>query len=184
VGDEVAYAARQLGYPGTLEAAVKSAMEAVGMDFGVYKDRLTFTLSGGEMRKIALASALVTKPDVLLLDEPLAGLDPGSRREVMGYFTHMHQEGLTLVFSTHQFNEIISEMDAVSVLKSGAVISSGTPASIFSNRDTDLPDALKPPFATLLSSAFKNKGWPIPAGIVRLSDLTRSIVEITKRIGT
>ena len=184
VGDEVAYAARQLGYPGTLENAVKFAMDAVGMDFGVYKDRLTFTLSGGELRKTALASALVTKPDVLLLDEPLAGLDPVSRREVMGYFVRMHQEGLTLVFSTHQFDEIISEMDTVSVLQAGTVISSGTPTSIFSNRDTNLPGALKPPFATLLSSAFKNKGWPVPAGIVRQSDLTNRIVEITKRIGT
>lgn len=184
VGDEIAYAARQLGYPGTLEAAVKSAMEAVGMDFGDYKDRLTFTLSGGELRKTALASALVTKPDVLLLDEPLAGLDPVSRREVMGYFTRMHQEGLTLVFSTHQFDEIISEMDAVSVLQSGAVIRSGTPSSIFSGKDSDLPGGLKAPFATFLSNVFKDKGWPVPAGIVRQSDLTKSIAEITKRKGT
>ncbi|MDO9547091.1 MAG: energy-coupling factor transporter ATPase [Pelolinea sp.] len=183
VGDEVAYAARQLGYSGTLEAAVRSAMEAVGMDFGVYKDRLTYSLSGGELRKTALASALVTKPDILLLDEPLAGLDPVSRREVMGYFNRMHQEGMTIIFSTHQFDEIISEMDAISVLQSGTVISSGTPASIFSGMGTNLPGDLKPPFANVLSIVFREKGWPVPAGIVRLNDLINSIAAITKMAG-
>jgi energy-coupling factor transport system ATP-binding protein len=181
VGDEIAYGARQLGYSGTLKAAVRHAMGAVGLDFDAYKDRLTFTLSGGELRKTALASVLATNPELLLLDEPLAGFDPISRREVMGYFTHMHQKGMTLVFSTHQFNEIVCEIDAISMLHSGTVIQSGTPASIFSNRDTNLPGGLKPPFTALLRNAFKNKGWPVPDGIICQSDLTKYIAKITNK---
>lgn len=181
VGDEIAYAARQLGHSGTLANAVKSAMEAVGLDFSAYKDRLTYTLSGGELRKTALASALVTKPDILLLDEPLAGLDPFSRREVMGYFKSMHDKGLTLVFSTHQFDGIISEMDAISVLQSGKDITHGTPASIFSINESKLPSALKPPFAAELCLVLKENGWPVPEGIVQLEKLIEVIAEITKR---
>jgi len=181
VGDEVAYAARQLGHSGTLANAVKSAMEAVGLDFSAYKDRLTYTLSGGELRKTALASALVTKPDILLLDEPLAGLDPLSRKEVMGFFKSMHDAGLTLVFSTHQFDGIIGEMDAVSVLQSGKDIIHGTPANIFSTKDLKLPGALKPPFAAELCAVLKDKGWPVPAGIMQLSVVIKMVAEITKR---
>jgi len=181
VGDEVAYAARQLGHSGTLANAVKSAMEAVGLDFFAYKDRLTYTLSGGELRKTALASALVTKPDILLLDEPLAGLDPLSRREVMGYFKSMHEAGLTLVFSTHQFDSIIGEMDAVSILQSGKDITHGTPANIFSANGSKLPGALKPPFAAELCSVLKTNGWPVPEGIVQIKKLIEIVAEITKR---
>ncbi len=181
VGDEVAYAARQLGHSGTLANAVKSAMEAVGLDFIVFKDRLTYTLSGGELRKTALASALVTKPDILLLDEPLAGLDPLSRKEVMGVFESMHDAGLTLVFSTHQFDGIIGEMDAVSVLQSGKDIIHGTPANIFSTKDSKLPSALRPPFAAELCMVLEENGWPMPAGIVQLSVVIEMVSKITKR---
>lgn len=181
VGDEVAYAARQLGHSGTLVNAVKSAMEAVGLNFSAYKDRLTYTLSGGELRKTALASALVTQPDILLLDEPLAGLDPLSRKEVMGHFTNMHDAGLTLVFSTHQFDGIIGKMDAVSVLQSGRDIIHGSPTSIFSTYGSKLPGALKPPFAAELCSVLKENGWPVPAGIVQLSKVIEAVADITKR---
>ena len=181
VGDEVAYAARQLGHSGTLANAVKSAMEAVGLDFSVYKDRLTYTLSGGELRKTALASALVTKPDILLLDEPLAGLDPLSRKEVMGFFKSMHDAGLTLVFSTHQFDGIIGEMDAISILQSGKDITHGTPADIFSTNNSKLPGALNPPFAIELCTVLKENGWPVPMGIVRINEVIKMVAEITKR---
>ena len=184
VGDEIAYAARQLGHSDTLANAVKSAMEAVGLDFIIFKDRLTYTLSGGELRKTALASALVTKPDILLLDEPLAGLDPLSRKEVMGFFMHMHDTGLTLVFSTHQYDGIIGEMDTVSVLQSGKDITHGTPANIFSARDSKLPSALKPPFAAELCMVLRKKGWPVPAGIVQLRGVIEMVAEITKRAHT
>jgi energy-coupling factor transport system ATP-binding protein len=181
VGDEVAYGARQLGHSGTLANAVKSAMEAVGLDFIVYKDRLTYTLSGGELRKTALASALVAKPDILLLDEPLAGLDPLSRKEVMGIFKSMHDAGLTLVFSTHQFDGIIGEMDAVSVLQSGKDIIHGAPTDIFSTKGSRLPGALKPPFAAELCAVLNEKSWPVPAGIVQLSGVIEMVAEITRR---
>jgi len=184
VGDEVAYAARQLGHSGTLENAVRSAMEAVGLDFFVYKDRLTYTLSGGELRKTALASALVTNPDILLLDEPLAGLDPLSRKEVMGFFKSMHDTGLTMAFSTHQFDGIIGKMDAVTVLQSGKDIIHGAPTDIFSTKGSKLPHALKPPFAVELCAVLKERGWPVPAGIAQLSVIIKMVAEKTKRAQT
>ena len=83
VGDEIAYGPRNLGYEGKLADVVEAAMHAVGLDFESYRDRLTSELSGGERRKVALASILAIDAHILLLDEPLAGLDPQSRKQVI-----------------------------------------------------------------------------------------------------
>ena len=93
----------------------------------------------------------------------------------------MHDAGLTLVFSTHQFDGIIGEMDAVSVLQSGKDIIHGTPASIFSINESRLPGALKPPFVAELCAVLNEKGWPVPAGIMQLSGVIEMVAEITKR---
>ena len=83
VGDEIAFGPRQMGLKSGLAKPVRQAMELVGLDFEKFKDRLTYTLSGGEKRKVALASVLALNPAVLLLDEPLAGMDPLSHRELL-----------------------------------------------------------------------------------------------------
>lgn len=180
VGDEIAYGARQLGSDKRIEIAVKDAMHAVGLDFNAFKDRLAMTLSGGEMRKVALASAVVTNPEILLLDEPLAGLDPFSRNEIMGYFKEMHNNRKTLVFSTHQYENVISEMDIVSVLESGKDITHGKPGNVFSHLGDKVPPALKAPFAVRLGNALKEKGWPVPMGTLRLEDVVNAVAKICR----
>ncbi len=91
IGDEVAYAPRHLGYSGNLADVVEKAMQAVGLDFLTYKDRLTSNLSGGEKRKVALASILAIQSEILLLDEPLSGLDPRSTSELLQTLSQLHQ---------------------------------------------------------------------------------------------
>ena len=96
VGDEIAFAARNFAIPGKISEIVQSAMEVVGLDFVAFKDRLTSTLSGGERRKVALASVLAGQPQILLLDEPLAGLDPISRNEITTHLAELKNNGKTL----------------------------------------------------------------------------------------
>ena len=97
VGDEIAFGPKNVGFEGKLVERVQWAMETVGLDFRLFKDRPTHTLSGGEKRKAALASILALKPSLLLLDEPTAGLDPKSRRDVIKSFTDLKQHQMTII---------------------------------------------------------------------------------------
>src|SRR5262249_30448910 len=98
VGDDIAYGPRNLKLSrAEVRARVRKAMEIVGLGFEEFKDRLTFSLSGGQMRRVALAGVLALEPEVLVLDEPTAGLDPQGRAQLLGYLLALHQEGVTLV---------------------------------------------------------------------------------------
>ncbi|MRR30348.1 ATP-binding cassette domain-containing protein, partial [bacterium] len=118
VGDEIAFGPKKMGNP-DLRERVKWAMEVVGLDFAEFKDRITGTLSGGEMRKVALASALAMKPALLVLDEPTAGLDPRSRRSLLGNLQQLQGEGVQVLFSSHNMDDIAEMVQTLTVLSKG-----------------------------------------------------------------
>jgi energy-coupling factor transport system ATP-binding protein len=108
-------------------------MESVGLDFIEFKDRLTFSLSGGEMRRVALAGVLALEPSVLVLDEPTAGLDPQSRQQLMDYILQLHREqALTLVLVSHNMEELARVCHRICVIGEGQVVMTGTPGEVFS----------------------------------------------------
>ena len=166
VGDEVAFAARNFRIEGKLSDIVREAMNSVGLDFEKFKDRFTSSLSGGEQRKVALASVLAGKPEILLLDEPLAGLDPRSRHTLSNHFGTIKAQGLTLVVSTHQLEETMEWLDEISVLAKGKDVLAGDPGTVFKQIDTLATYGLKPPLAVRAANAFRQKGWPIPEDVV------------------
>ena len=178
VGDEVAFAARNFGVQGKLSDIVRDAMGAVGLDFENFKDRFTSMLSGGEQRKVALASVLAGHPEVLLLDEPLAGLDPQSRQEVTGHLKSLTQKGITLLLSTHQFNDVAEMLDVVSVLAGGTDIMNGETWSVFCQVEKLEKAGIKPPLAVRAANAFRQKGWPIAKNSVSNDQLIRNVVDI------
>lgn len=92
-----------------------------------------FELSGGQMRRIAIAGILAMEPEILVLDEPTAGLDPKGRRELMTLFKDLHDSGMTIVLVTHLMDDVANYADFVYVLESGRIISSGRPKDIFQN---------------------------------------------------
>ena len=122
VGDEVAYGPRLAGLGGkALTERVRWAMEAVGLPFASYKDRLTFALSGGEQRKVGLAGVLALRPQALVLDEPTAGLDPASREELLALLQRLKEEGTTIILSTHDLEEAGKIADRVVALVDGQI---------------------------------------------------------------
>jgi len=134
VGDDIAFGPKKLGMqPAERRERVKWAMEMVGLDFEEFKDRFTFSLSGGEMRKAALAGVLALQPEVLILDESTSGVDPRSRKELLGRLLALHKEyGLTLVFVSPNMEDMAGLVDRIYVMDEGRVVMSGVTREIFS----------------------------------------------------
>lgn len=106
----------------------KLAMVGIGQEFF---DKNPFELSGGQMRRVAIAGILAMEPDILVLDEPTAGLDPKGRRELMTLFKTLHQNGMTIVLVTHLMDDVANYADHVNVLEGGHLVRSGHPKTIF-----------------------------------------------------
>jgi energy-coupling factor transport system ATP-binding protein len=133
VGDDVAYGPRNLKLPREeVRARVQRAMEAVGLGFEEFKDRITFGLSGGQMRRVALAGVLALEPEVLVLDEPTSGLDPLGREQIMSSILALRERGVTLVIISHNMEELARICDRLCVISDGKTVASGPPAEIFS----------------------------------------------------
>ena len=106
----------------------KLAMAGIGQEFF---DKNPFELSGGQMRRVAIAGILAMEPDILVLDEPTAGLDPKGRRELMTLFKTLHQNGMTIVLVTHLMDDVANYADHVNILEGGHLVRSGHPKTIF-----------------------------------------------------
>jgi energy-coupling factor transport system ATP-binding protein len=132
VGDDVAYGPRNLQLShAEVRERVRKAMQAVGLGFEEFKDRLTFRLSGGEMRRAAIAGVLALEPQVLVLDEPTAGLDPQGRQQLMAQLLQLHARGMTLVMVSHNMDELAEICQRLYVIAQGRTVMHGTPAEIF-----------------------------------------------------
>jgi energy-coupling factor transport system ATP-binding protein len=176
VGDEIAYGPRLAGVAGAdLRDRVRWAMEMVGLDFEAYRDRLTFALSGGEKRKVALASTLALQPRILLLDEPTAGLDPHSRRELLLRLQDLHREGMTLVVSSHQMDEIARLAGRVTVMDTGETVLTGTSSAVYSQAEALHRWGLEQPLATQAATRLRDLGWPLDPGVLTLETLTSQV---------
>jgi len=167
VGDEIAYGLRLLGVTGPeLRQRVMDAMNMVGMDFESFKDRMTFALSGGEKRKVALASTLALNPTLLLLDEPTAGLDPVARNEILSHMKTLNKNGKTLVVSSHQMEDLALLTDHVTLLSDGQVIASQASDQLLSNHKLLQENKMTAPIASQMVNILRNKGWMVPENII------------------
>jgi energy-coupling factor transport system ATP-binding protein len=175
VGDEIAFGAKQLGLPGPLRKRVRMAMESVGLDFDSYKDRFTWTLSGGEKRRVALASILSLDPEILLLDEPTAGLDPLTRRAIIRHLQDLHGRGKTLVLSSHRMGDIARVCGRTTVMKRGASILTGATGGVFSQGEVLLSAGLEPPLSAQAAGLLRGNGWPLPEGITGQEELVLAL---------
>ncbi|MGT2930401.1 energy-coupling factor transporter ATPase [Streptococcus dentasini] len=124
-------------------------------------DKNPFDLSGGQMRRVAIAGILAMEPQILVLDEPTAGLDPKGRRELMELFAELHQQGQTIVLVTHLMDDVANYADFVYVLEQGRIIASGQPSQIFQNLDFLESKQLGVPKITKFAHDLVQRGWQL-----------------------
>ena len=129
-----------------VQERVREAMELVGLSYNDYKDVSPFALSGGQMRRVAIAGVLAMRPKYLVLDEPAAGLDPRGREELMSTIQKLHKKwNLTIVFVSHSMEDIARLADNLLVMQAGKLRAAGTPAEIFADAQLLQETGLEPP---------------------------------------
>ncbi len=159
---DVAYGPTNLGLPAeTIAARVDEALRAVGLDPVRFGERSPFTLSGGEMRRVALAGVLAMRPQVLVLDEPTAGLDPRGKEELLERIEVLHRQGLTIVLVTHNMDEVARLADRVVILQEGRIVLEGVPREVFAREDDLLRIGLGIPLAARLVRRLRARGLPV-----------------------
>ncbi len=147
---------------GELETAVREAIEVVGLDYGAVKDASPFDLSGGQKRRVAIAGVIVTKPEILVLDEPAAGLDPLGKREVMSLLHKLRESWCkTVVVVSHDMDEIAENCTRVAVFTEGKVKYVLPPAELFKRTEELTELGLDVPLTAKLVLALKKRGVTI-----------------------
>lgn len=145
-----------------IESAVRAALGAVGLDYLEIKDKSPFDLSGGQKRRVAIAGVIVSRPEVLVLDEPAAGLDPAGKREVMELLHRLHQEWCkTVVVVSHDMDEIAENCNRVAVFSEGEVKFVLPPCELFEKSEELTALGLDVPLTAKLTFALRERGLKI-----------------------
>ncbi|MBF0778316.1 energy-coupling factor transporter ATPase [Streptococcus cuniculi] len=140
------------------EAIAREKLALVGISEDLF-DRSPFELSGGQMRRVAIAGILAMEPKVLVLDEPTAGLDPVGRRELMSIFKELHQAGMTVVLVTHLMDDVANFADYVFIMSNGKLVKSGSPRDVFQEVDFMESIQLGVPKITKFAANLERRGF-------------------------
>jgi cobalt/nickel transport system ATP-binding protein len=178
VWDDVSFSPRNFGY-GKEETGRMVEGILAELSIGHLRDKICHYLSGGEKRKVALAGALVLRPELLILDEPFEGLDNRSRAELVTLLNKFNGEGMTIMMSTHDLNLVAAFADRVYVLGRGhGVITAGTPSDIFLQADALRESNIDPPLLTELFLKLRERGVAVDVPIhidQAVNDLVRLV---------
>ena len=180
---EIAFAPKCQGLTGDeLRERVDEALRAVGLDAPELRERSPFTLSGGEKRRAALAGVLAMAPRYLLLDEPLAGLDPGGTQALLDCLHELCRKGTAVLMAAHDPDILCEHAGRVIRMEKGQIVSDGTAREFFSaERD---PDSIRPELGNVRETVCRLRaaGFPLPDGITRFAELSAALrSEMTKR---
>ncbi|HHY97622.1 MAG TPA: ATP-binding cassette domain-containing protein [Firmicutes bacterium] len=161
VWDDVSFGLKSQGLSRSeVDARVGEVLGRLGISH--LTKRIPHYLSGGEKRKVALAGALIRRPELLILDEPFAGVDPGSRRELISLLSELNREsGLTYIMALHEVELVPEVADYVYVIKKGGIALKGTPREVFSRGDLLRENNLDVPSLVELFDALRERNWPV-----------------------
>ena len=163
-----------------VDRRVRAAVRFAGLNEDVL-DKSPFALSGGQKRRVAIAGVIAMEPEVLVLDEPTAGLDPRGRQELLANIQAYHRErGTTIVLVSHSMDEIAQNVDRIVVLSDSHVLMSGTPCEVFSHGDELLRAGLDVPQITRVAMALKERGLAIDPAVYTVGELNRAILSLGK----
>lgn len=180
VAQDVAFGPHNLGLPqDEVDRRVDSSLSRVGLDLSTVGDKSPFELSGGQQRRVAFAGVLAMEPEVLVLDEPMAGLDPAARRDFLGLIDRLHRDGLTVVMVSHSMDDLANCCDRIVVMNEGAVFAEGTPTQVFAHADELKSIGLGVPAAQRMALALAKAGVPLRFdGLYTVESLADELVDL------
>lgn len=182
VAKDVAFGPKQVGMTGEeLDRVVEESIRLTGLDYEEVKERSPFELSGGQKRRVAIAGVLAMKPEILILDEPTAGLDPSAHRDVLELIRRIHrQERMTILLVSHNMGDIAELADRVLVMNRGRLVMNGTPAEVFSRGEPLWEMGLGLPPATEFMERLKDRMPGIDAAQLSIEDAAKEICRYLK----
>ena len=177
---DVGFGPKNLGLTADqIDARVREALAHVELDYDTVGSRSPFELSGGQMRRVAIAGVLAIKPRVLVLDEPTSGLDPRGRAGILGMIQSLYEQGgLTVIMVTHNMDEIARLATRLCVMKKGRLMMTGTPGEVFKNPDLIDTIGLSVPQAARLAHALRQRGIQIQEGIYLMDEAEQAIARL------
>ena len=163
--------------PEEIEQAVKDSIEIVGLEYNEVKDKSPFDLSGGQKRRVAIAGVIVTRPQILVLDEPAAGLDPKGKNEIMELLHKLHREWCkTVIIVSHDMDEVAENCSKVAVISNGSVFACDAPAKLFRRADELTALGLDIPLTAKIAKELKNYSIEIESDCT-VSDFSNKVIE-------
>ena len=180
VAADIAFGPKNLGLsPEEVDARVRDACAQVHLDYETFKDRSVFELSGGQMRRAAIAGVLAMQPQTLILDEPCAGLDPRGRDEILGLVRELQRtRGTTVVMVSHSMDDVASLVSRVIVMNRGQIAMDGTPREVFRHGEALRAMGLDVPEAARLAARLREKGFDVPEDAYLHGELLEAIKRI------
>lgn len=175
--DDIAFGPRNLGFSQEeIEIQVEEARRVVGLDRELLS-RSPFELSGGQVRRVAIAGIFTTKPKVLILDEPAAGLDPRGRREILDNVKKLHGMGMTVILVSHNMDDVARFCQRIMILNEGRLVTDASPREVFSQGRFLESLGLKSPDVTVLMERLKDKGWDVREDVLTVEEAYREIMK-------
>lgn len=182
VAKDVAFGPANLGLSQEeIDERVRESIEMVGLDYDKVKNVSPFDLSGGQKRRAAIAGVIAMKPDVLILDEPTAGLNPKAHADILNMVEKIHESQKNIIFLvSHNMDDIARMSDKVLVMNRGKLVMDGTPAEVFA-RDRELKEmGLALPSSMEIISKLRGNGFDISAECLSMDEAADKIAEVLK----
>lgn len=181
IARDIAFGPKNLGLPADeIDRRVRSAMAHVHLDYDKYAERSPFELSGGQMRRVAIAGVLAMEPRYLILDEPAAGLDPKGRDRILDMVKALHAEGVTVVMVSHSMEDCARLATRMIVMSQGTVVASDAPRALFAQRELMDSVHLGIPQAARLCALLREKGLSLPHDLYTQEELHDHILRLWK----
>ena len=182
IAKDIAFGPKNLGLsPEEVDRRVRRAMEWVHLDYDRYAQRSPFELSGGQMRRVAIAGVLAMESKVLILDEPTAGLDPRGRDRILDMVKQLHaQGGVTVIMVSHSMDDISRLATRLIVMNKGRLVADGTPRELFRQVGMMESVGLGVPQATKLCALLRKRGIDIPDDLYTIDQVREHLLRLGK----
>ncbi|MBO5150741.1 MAG: ATP-binding cassette domain-containing protein [Methanobrevibacter sp.] len=179
VKEDVAFGPMNLGLDyEEVERRVDEALTMVGME--QYKDKTPHHLSGGQQKRVAIAGIIAMRPEIMILDEPTAGLDPEGVEKVLNILDNLNNEGMSIVISSHDIEMVNEFAEKIFVLNEGEILESGDKHEIFSNKELLKKAHLKAPITTEILYNLKERGYNVDTTKISIDEVIEEIIKIKK----